>query len=58
MKSINETVDKMLFPFATTLISDKELHCENLFLSEFSFIENKINNSMLFHINMKNYEKY
>ena len=58
MKSINETVDKMLFPFATTLISDKKLHCEKLFQSEFSFIENKISNSKLFQINMKKYEKY
>ena len=58
MKSINETVDKMLFPFAATLLSDKGLHCEKIFQSELSFIENKIKNSMLYHINMKYNEKY
>ena len=58
MKSINETVDKMLFPFATSLISIKGLHREKIFQSELSFIENKIKNSMLYHINMKYNEKY
>ena len=39
MKSINETVDKMKFLFATSLISDKGLHCEKIFLTEFKFIQ-------------------
>ena len=42
MKSINETVDKILFPFATSLISDKGLHCEKIFHTEFKIIQ-KIN---------------
>ena len=58
MKSINETVDKMLIPFATSLISDKGLHREKIFHSEFNFIHNIIVYIKLFQINMKNYEKY
>ena len=42
MKSINETVDKMLFPFATSLIFDKGLNREKIFHTEFNFIHNKI----------------
>ena len=42
MKRINETVDKMLFPFATSLISDKGLNREKIFHTEFNFIHNKI----------------
>ena len=38
MKIINETVDRMLFPFATSLISDKGLHREKIFHTEFNFI--------------------
>ena len=42
MKSINETVDNMLFPFAATLIYDKGLHREKIIHSEFNFIHNLI----------------
>ena len=39
MKIINETVDRMLFPFATSLISDKGLHREKIFHTEFKFFQ-------------------
>ena len=58
MKSINETVDEMLFRFATSLISDKGLNGEKIFHSEFNFIHNNMFYFMLFQINMKNNEKY
>ena len=41
MKSIKKTVDIMLLPFATTLISDMGFHCEKKFQSDFSLIQNK-----------------
>ena len=42
MKSINETVDKILFPFANSLISEKGLHREKKIHSELNFIHNVI----------------
>ena len=42
MKSINETFDKMLFQFATSLIFDKGLHRQKIFHSEINFIHNII----------------
>ena len=39
MKSINETVEKMLFPFAAALKYDKGLHCEKIFHTEFKFFQ-------------------
>ena len=58
MKSINQTVDKKLFPFSTSLISNKGLYREKIFHSELNFIHNNMFYFKLFHINMKNYEKY
>ena len=54
MKSINETVDKMLSPFATSLKYDKGLHCEKIFHTEFRFFQNII---VLFKVVSDKHEK-